>query len=289
MFLRYDAGGIYGDTLQPQTLRVHRLAPDTVLDWNADYYSNQSLPVGELLGEVNNFMPMPTTNIQWTDDTTVTGPYVRIPLNNTFGQEILDIDSLDLTSDSTFWRQIRGLRISTEAVGEPGAMLSFDLNNSTLSLVRLYYKLATDTITESRVYSFSFVGGNKFAHFSHDYTGSTVEPYINQESDDYLFVKGMSGLRLKVEFPYADMLDNIAVNKAELELTAASLPGDNPLLSLSDQLVFTESLGDTAVSLTTDVFVLPRRCVNRRFHGFWRCSGRRIGQRHDRRPVSPDP
>ncbi|TNE54281.1 MAG: DUF4270 family protein [Bacteroidetes bacterium] len=268
MYLRYDNAGIYGDTLQPQTLRVHRLAQDTVLHWSTNYYSNQSFPVGEQLGEVANFLPQPNTDFPLLGDSTNTGPYVRIPLDNAFGQEILDIDSLDLTTDSTFWTNVRGLRISSESGGDPGAMLAFDLNNSSFSFIRLYYKYATDTITESRAYTFSFVGGNKFTGFTHDYTGSTVAPYLQQQADDLLFVQGMSGLRLKVQFPYAHLIDNIAVNKAELELTAAVLPGDNPLLEPAKQLVLTESVGDTTVSLTSDVLYSLGSALTGGFNAF---------------------
>ena len=252
LYLNYDGAGIYGDTLQPQTLRVHRLTTDTLVRWDKDYYSNHSFTVDQQLGEIANFLPTPNigTNLF---DTINKAPYVRIPLDNAFGQELLNIDSIDLTSDTTFWKKLRGIRISAEPAGSPGAMLAFDLNNTTFSRIRLYYKLATDTSSNSRTYDYSFVGGNKMTHFSHDYTGSPIEPALNQAAEDYLFVQGMSGLRMKVEIPYAHLLSNIAVNKAELELTMASYPGDNSLLESAKQIVFTEILGDTAVSLTSDV------------------------------------
>ncbi len=253
LFLNYDGAGIYGDTLQPQTIRVHRLAADTSVRWDKDYYSNHSFPVAELLGEATNFLPTP--NIGSTlFDTTNKAPYVRIPLDNAFGQELLNIDSLDLTLDTTFWKKLRGIRISAEPAASPGAMLAFDLNNSTFSRIRLYYKLATDTSSNSRTFDYSFVGGNKMASFTHDYNAAPAGPYLNQPFDQYMFVQGMSGLRLKVEIPYAHLLGNIAVNKAELELSQASdFPLDNSVLGPSSQLVFTEILGDTAVSLTSDV------------------------------------
>lgn len=268
MVLRYDAPGFYGDTLQPQTLRVHRVAADTIVNWDRNYYSNQSLAVSDLIGEAANVLPMPRTNATIFGDTTLTGPYVRIPLDNAFGQELLDIDSLNLTADTLFWRKVRGLRISAEPTGDPGAMMAFDMNNASFSRIRLYYKYASDTITNSRTVDFSFVGGNKFNHFTHDFTGSPVEPYLNQAGDDYLFVQGMSGLRVKLEIPYAHLLDNIAVNKAELELTAAAFPNDNALLNPASQLVFTEIIGDTAVGLTSDVLYSLGTALNGTFSSF---------------------
>ncbi|MBK9338904.1 MAG: DUF4270 family protein [Lewinellaceae bacterium] len=252
LYLRYAPSGFYGDTLQAQTLRVHRVADNAQLRWDADYYSNQSLPVGDLLGEVTGFLPKPTTSIPLFD-TITQGPYLRVPLANAFGQELLDLDSLSLTSDTTFWSKLRGIRISAESAGNTGAIMAFDLNNSTFSQVRLFYKYDSDTVATSRTFDFFFVGGNKFAHFTHDYSGAPVAPYIGQPADDLIFAQGMAGLRIKVEIPYAHLLDNIAVNKAELEITAAALPGSNPNLRPADQLVFTEIVGDTIVTLTSDV------------------------------------
>ncbi len=249
MYLQYSSSGFYGDTMQAQNLRVYRLAADTVLQWDADYYSNQSLPVGDQIGEVMGFLPTPKTVGYLLGDTTSKGAYLRIPLDNAFGQELLNMDSLNLTADTTFWQKLRGLRISSEPAGAPGAMMAFALNSSAFSRIRLYYK--QDTTASS--YDFSFVGGNKFTNFQHDYTGTDIATKLHQPLDDQLYLQGMSGLRLKLEIPYAHLLDHVAVNKAELLLTTATLPNDNDLLTPADQLVFTESLGDTTYAFTTDV------------------------------------
>ena len=263
LFLRYDAPGFYGDTLQAQTLRVHRLGQNAMLHWSKEYYSNNTLETAEQIGELANFLPKPNTG-RTLFDTVSKAPYIRIPLENAFGQELLNLDSVTLASDTLFWKKVRGLRFSAESQGNPGAMMAFDLNNSSFSRIRLYYK--RDTVAGT--FDFTFLGGNKFTHYSHDYTGSTVEPYLNQKADDRLFVQGMGGLRLKVEIPYANLLDDIAINKAELELTVETLPGDNPLLRNAAQLVFTESVGDTTVTLTSDVIYSLGPTLNSGFGAF---------------------
>lgn len=252
LFLRYAVAGFYGDTLQPHTVRVHRLADGERIRWNQDYYSNQSFPVAELLGEVTDLFPRPTLSVPLFDTTTL-GPHLRIPLDNAFGQEILSMDSLSLTSDTAFWEKIRGIRITAESASNPGAIMAFNLNDNTFSRVRLYYKFDQDTIQTSRTFDFFFLGGNKFTHFAHDYTGTRAAAAIGTPATDLLFAQGMGGLRIKMEIPYAHLLENIAVNKAELELTAATLPESDPALPVINQLVFTEILGDTATTLTSDV------------------------------------
>lgn len=240
MFLNYAASGFYGDTTQPQTLRVHRLAQGEQLQWGRVYYDNSTLQVGDQIGELANFLPQPNTS-RTLFDTTTRAPYVRIPLDNAFGQELLNTDSVDMTADTLFWKKIRGLRITAESQAQPGAMMAFDLNNNSFSLIRVYFKRDTT----ASFYDYNFLGGNKFTHYSRDYTGSAVEPYLEQKADDRLFIQGMGGLCLKMEVPYAHLLGNVAINKAELELTAEGLPGDNPLLRNVSQMIFTESAGNS--------------------------------------------
>ena len=263
LFLAYDPAGFYGDTMLPQTLRVHRLASDTILRWDADYYSNQTLPADVQIGEASNFLPRPNTALTLFD-TATKSPYLRIPLDNAFGQELLNTDSVDLTADTAFWKRIRGIRISAEAAASPGAMMAFDLNNNNFSRIRLYYKQDTS----SRDFDLFFLGGNKFTHFGHDYSGSTVAPFLNKPADSLLFVQGMGGLRLKVEIPYANLLDSIAVNKAELELTAATLANDNAIFKPASQLIFTELVGDTTYTISSDVLYSLGTSGTSGFNGF---------------------
>ncbi len=251
LFLRYAAEGFYGDTFQPQTVQVHRIASGHRLRWDQPYYSHQALPVEELLGEVSNLRPQPRTNVPLFD-TIEKGPYLRIPLSTGFGQEILDIDSLSLTADTLFWEKIRGLRITAAAQGIPGAIMAFDLNNRGFSFIRLYFKYVDDTLTTSRTADFSFLGGNKYNYFEHDYAGSPAEGYIGREAQDLLFVQGLAGLRLRLEVPYAHLLDNIAVNKAELEFTVAQPFGTTATLPPVSQLVLTERSANGVRTLISD-------------------------------------
>ena len=73
---------------------------------------------------------------------------------------------------------------------------------------------------------------------------------------------------MKVEIPYAHLLDDVAINKAELELTVETLPNDNPVLRNASQLVFTESIGDSVVVLTSDVLYSLGPTLSSGFNGF---------------------
>lgn len=245
LYLKYAPLGVYGDTLQPQTLRVVRLGAQLVRD--SSYYSTASLPEAEELGRIDNFLPRPTRSDSLFEGNE--GAFQRIRLSDAFGNELLNLDSASWQSDSAFFQKFRGLKITASTNGaHPGAMLAYDLNDNKLSRVALYYHSEGDT-AQSR-FDFFFRNANKFTHFEHNYTGSEVGPQIGKEADDLLYLQGMHGIKVKVSFPYANQLDHIAVNKAQLVLTVAD---NNTLLTPADQLVFTESAGDTTYNYTSDV------------------------------------
>jgi hypothetical protein len=249
MFLRYRGAGVYGDTMQPQTLRVHRLAMGNQLEWGRDYYSDDQLAAGDEIGVLENFLPRPNKS-----DSLFTAaskaPYVRIKLSPAFATEIDNLDSTTQAVDTLLWAALRGLRITTSAGVAPGAMLAFDLNDVNYSVLRVYYHRGAD----ARTTNFEFAGGNKFTHFEHDYSGTPAGASIGQANPDLLFVQGAAGLRLKIELPYAAQLpSDVVINKAQLQLTSATVPGDNTtLFPLAGQLVLNE-FRDTALTAVPDL------------------------------------
>ncbi|MEY3195421.1 MAG: hypothetical protein RIQ78_1518, partial [Bacteroidota bacterium] len=245
LYLNYAPNGVYGDTLQPQTLRVLRL--NAPISNGSVYYSTASIPEGEELGQLSNFLPRPQKIDSLFEGTK--GAFVRVRLNNSFGNELLNLDSLDWQSDSAFYQKLRGLKIVTSAnSATPGAMLAFDLNDITTSRMALYYRVKDDTIQKR--FDFYFRNSNKFTHFEHNYTGAEVADKIGLPVEEKLYLQGMQGLRLKVTFPYANDFNQVAVNKAQLVLTVAD---DNNALTPADQLMFTEYVGDTTYNFTSDV------------------------------------
>jgi hypothetical protein len=246
MYLNYAPAGIYGDTLQTQTLRVIRLAEN--MGNATTYYSNSTLQEGAELGRVEGFRPKPTKSDSLFEGNE--GAFLRIRLDDAFGQELLALDSLSWVTDSAFYSKLRGLKIVCSSNGaQPGAMMAFNLNNNLLSRVALFYTEKGDT-SQSR-FDFYFRNVNKFTHFDHNYTGSEVAPYIgNTITGDRMYLHGMQGVKLKVSFPYVNKLDKIAVNKAQLVLTVAD---ENTFLPPADQLLFTELVGDSVFNFTSDV------------------------------------
>lgn len=246
LYLNYAVEGFYGDTLQPQTLRVFRVDGGYMLQDDKEYFSTNQLPASTEIGRLENFYPRPTSSDSLFEG--IKGPYIKLTLDPAFGQELFTLDSLIYSADTLFHSKLRGLRIATTANTGTGAIMAFDLNNSSLSRMRLFYHQKSDSAALD--YDFFFEGANKFTHFNHELAGSPAGLLIGQNSDEKIFVQGMQGTRVKIEFPYAHLLNDIAVNQAQLILHVAD---ENPSLPAADQLVFTKLEGDTTLVFTSDV------------------------------------
>jgi Domain of unknown function (DUF4270) len=250
--LAYVASATYGDTLQPQQLRVFRVNPTDSLRQARQYYSGNTLPADQEIGRLINYFPRPRTATRYYDTTATTarGAYVQLRLDEAFGNELLAIDSATLANTPAFWRIFRGLKIVSESQAAPGAMLAFNLNNRTFTRLRLHYKLPGDTI--QRKYDFLLDLGNKFVHFEHDYANTNIESLIGRPLSDAMYLQGMGGLRLKVELPYIDRLEDVVVNKAQFVLTIATPDNPQDKLFAAPQLLTQEPSGDS-ILLSRDV------------------------------------
>lgn len=252
LILPYVASGVYGDTLSPQTLQVFQLA-DTIKA--RSYYDHESINAAQEIGRLDNFLPQPNTVRKIITDTSSTATkfaYLKVPMTQAFGEYLMGVDSIKMTSDVAFWRETKGLKITSTSGGSaPGAMLAFDLNNSNC-YIRLYYTVR-DSVHKTLNYYLYNGGSNKFTHFTHDYAGSPAEAAVGATNPSLLFLQGMRGMRLKVEFPTASSYQNILVNKAQLELTAAKQPGDPASLLPVSQLILNQKQGDTLLTVISDV------------------------------------
>lgn len=260
LYLGYDKGGFYGDTTAAQNLRVYRVDNGYAINDTKIYYSPSSMPASQEIGRVDNFLPRPSTKDTLFEG--IKGPYLRVALDPAFGQELFNLDSASYSADTLFYQKLRGLKIVASSSSSPGSMLAFDLNDNNFSRIRLYYH--ADTTRKN--FDYFFKGANKFTHFEHDhsYNGATVGPLIGQPADDKLYIQGMQGVRMKIEFPYANKLDRIAVNQAELVLTIGQETANLPAAS---QLVLSQIENDSTF-LTSDVLYSFGNTTSATFYSF---------------------
>lgn len=228
--LKYQsATSFYGNLSTPMTINVYQLAQKMTED---KYYATDSVLYNNLLG-ASSFSPYVNDSVKGVimngSDTIDLAPHIRITLNNTLGQTLLDLGggSNTIESNTELENTLNGLYItpstsvnnSTLNKGE-GSILYLDLNDN-LSTLTLFYHNDNDTNS----YSFLINSeSKKFNHFEHNYTNTNIGNQLTGLVYDssLTYIQSMGGLRTKITLPYIKNLksiDNIIINKAELVFT----------------------------------------------------------------------
>ncbi|NJL73792.1 MAG: DUF4270 domain-containing protein [Saprospiraceae bacterium] len=95
----------------------------------------------------------------------------------------------------------------------------------------------------------------RMVHFEHDYENTLVDNALGEQPNrnDLAFVQGMAGVNTVITFNDLKDLENIVVNKAELELRVAVLDGSrNDIFPPADQLLLFEVKEDGTLELIED-------------------------------------
>lgn len=212
-------GTYYGDTTTQQHVQVFELDEDIEVD--SIYYSNRRCQFkSEIIGDYY-FTPMPTDSVMDPDSSMGTAR-LMIPLNASFGQNILDSDTSNLSDNAAFSDFMRGLYYKFDPVTTPGegALLDMSLLDSRSKVV-IYYHNSSDTTTfelKSSTYT------PRYSEISHDFTtGDQV--FQQQISGDTtlgyerLYVQGLAGVKTVFHIPSIEALgeaSNTAINEAKL-------------------------------------------------------------------------
>ncbi len=223
-------GTVYGKKERKNLkLSVHQVTQ--TMSIAATYYSNTILPSNAVdltatdgfLFKANTFDSVATVAL---GDTVMLKPQVRAPLDNSFGQLLLNNAILgNLTDNASFQSLLNGIYITTEnttgLLSEEGNIVHFKMGESKITL---YYKNST---TDSLSYDFSLGSVARFNNFKHDYSTALINPLLDNQINNptpptqnaTVFVQSMAGVKTKIEFPHLmRWVDNgrIGVNKAEL-------------------------------------------------------------------------
>jgi len=200
--------GYYGDTASTHNFEVYRLN-ETIAD-SIIYYSNKTFNISDQLGTLI------TSDIRPTDSVGSLTPHLRIPLNNSFGTELISAPTSVYESISAFRDFFKGIYVKDNPSSATGSILYFALKD-TMSKITLYYN-------DSLSYSFPLSGSNKINHFEHDYSTAVFTNNFNDPEfgKNLCYVQSMAGIKTRVDFPYLNNFiqnGDIAVNKAELVIT----------------------------------------------------------------------
>ncbi len=227
--LAYDTSALYGyyrtDQMDLQVFRVIEEMPFTEDLYSNDSFEIEMTPLGELL----DFRPAPFDSVSITIDTNEFDlkPHIRIKLDKFFGDELINLDTSLYSTFDTFVDYFKGMHI--RASSDDNSMLGINMNDPNTKLV-LYYK--DQDIQRTFDYFFD-QGAVKFSRMNHDYTGSPVESFIDDAilGDSLIFMQGMSGLNIEVDFGDLSFLENRIINHAELDIYhVTEFPDDEPFI-----------------------------------------------------------
>jgi len=256
LVLPYAGETFYGNTAALFGMQVFRLSER--MEVNATYFTSstfQTLPAA--LGN-RSFTPSLDSLevLDYANGTdTIAFSHLRVPLDPSLGEEIIQGDSLTFSSDSAFQELLQGVYLRPMTTNE--GMLGFNLSSSRAGLY-LYYT-QDDTLT--RQYQFPTNSVVRTSRVEHDYSGSAVNPFLADSSsqDSLLFVQGGGGVNIRLTFPHIRDLQDVIVNKAELEFTLAMLPEDDlSTYSPPDQLILSYREEEGELIIIDDIRFLSR-------------------------------
>lgn len=216
--LAYNGADTYGDTTDVQNIGLYRLdASESHAGDNFNLYSNKKYKSGATpLGSLS-FKPTPKTYVR--RDTNSFRPHIAFRLSNDFGKALLDtsVHSTFNANGGDIRKYFRGFELRSDKT--TNAMLSFNVADDS-SGIYLYYKKNDST---KFVYRFPFAA-TTYPYFNHNYAAGSINKFFNGKKtasgDSLLFVQGMAGSNVKIEFPnLKKQLGTTAVNRAELEFT----------------------------------------------------------------------
>jgi len=254
MVLPYDTVGFYGNTNQSFTFDLHeiseRLSSETIYTTDTVIATNPT-PLNSISFTPNGVdsIEIVTSNIDNREDTVMVAPQLRIRLDDSYMDRIVNADSLTYESDSIFLDAFTGFHMQPTSTSD--GMLSVNMVDPTAGLY-LYYHTSDSTF---EVFQFQF---NRVIIPSYNQTTADrpVETFIIDQAnaDSIFFIQGMRGLGVKMTLPDLSSLGDVIINRAEIELTTASIPDDDiSLYSPTEQLILTRLTEDGSRTSIDDV------------------------------------
>ena len=255
--LQLAVTGYYGDTTTLQTAHVYQLS-ESLID-STDYYQFSEVAVqGPDLANGYQFRPHPHTVNTVVGNDTLTQAVIRIPLDNSFGEELASADSAIFSSTEAFKEYFHGLKIYCESVAQGGAISYINPTSNTVTQLQVYYR-ENPSANLMRYYFYITSEDVYFNQYAHDYTlGSNdfVQQVVDGQTSlgqQQLYLQSMGGVRVLLSF--TDLMDwaeslkedgaHLVINEAKLILPALST-------TAIDSSVFTPPTSLALLSLNTD-------------------------------------
>lgn len=253
---------LYGDTLQPFEVNLHRLT-DTLLTGKT-YYNNSSV----------SYEPTPIAKAKFTPNPS-TKNSIKFKLPASLGKQIMDLSGKpEGSTPAKFIQAIKGFTIVPATSN--GMVVGFSPSSSGI-LLNLFVHNSTDTTALAR----TFYVSKRFNQVKAGRQGTALsqiqplKPLAAAQTGGLNYVQDALGIVTKIEIPYLQKLfkdGNIAINRAELNIVPNQPVHVGGLFGLPKGLTMAEtdetnrllrSKGDTELLLPVDgatfqSYVLPQ-------------------------------
>lgn len=264
--LQLAISGYYGDTLALQTVHVYELA-DTLSGQELYYQCSDVETMPTDLANGYTFQPHPTTSGLVIGDDTLTHSVIRIPLDHSFGQRLMDADTSFYDSADAFKEYVHGIKVCCEAVSTGGCISYLYPTNNDVTVLQLYYHDAAAEETAARRYNYYITSADTyFNQYDHDYTlgaPAFVQQVVEQDTtlgQEVLYLQSMAGIRSVIRFPnlkqWGDTLEHahLLINEAKLILPASSQVDDSSCYTPPTSCALLSINPDGSTSLLPDYY-----------------------------------
>lgn len=265
--LQLAISGYYGDTTTVQTVHVYELADS--LSAYQDYYQFSDTDIKPTdLANGYQFTIQPTTTGLVVGNDTLTNAVIRIPLDNSLGEQLVQADTSHYTAADVFKEFFYGLKVCCESVSQDGGICYISPLLNDVTVLQLYYH-ETPEEANGRRYNFYITSADTYySQYEHDYTlGSSefTQQVIEHDTalgQQVLYLQSMGGIRSLIQFPnlkhWEDSLAgtgrHIIINEAKLILPASSLLDDSSHFANVSSLALLNFNNDSTTSVLPDYY-----------------------------------
>ena len=208
---------VYGDSTAEQEIYVYEIS--SILSIEESYFSDTI---------ASNFHNDNLLGTGTFDPTSAISRILKIPLDNEFGQLLIDNEEDYFETLLPFPEVFKGLYLTTNSEAIDAAIFKFPVNAPFIATndfkLLLIYQDENDSGNSSRDTFELPVSTNslRFNMFEHDYTNSYFYEQLNDPftiNDSIAFIQSMAGTKIRIKIPFIENLSenkNIIINKAEL-------------------------------------------------------------------------
>lgn len=199
LVLRYDDYS-YGDTTQMQTINIYKLRQTIELDDKSQLYTTSTVPV-ESEPWITHHFHRPEE--QWENDS-----ILELRLPDEFGLELIGLMNVQsdlLETYNNFRDYFKGIKL-TPGNSDNAAVNSFRLDNE-YPIIRIYYTTIGSVTTEENKIDMIANTTYAFSQIEADRSNTLLQslsynsPLFSIESENKIFLQGLTGLYAKVSFP----------------------------------------------------------------------------------------